>query len=312
MRTEQILKNIIIALLICLIVLPIGTFLFIGNYFYNVTINSKEQKPFLLGSGPLEKISIGFENVETAQWQIQSYDGLYLKGTAYLLEEPTDKWAILVHGYAIDKTYMLGYAKEFVDNGFNTLAVDCRGHGESEGDYIGMGWDDRFDVISWINEIIKYYPDSEIALFGVSMGATAVMNASGETLPSNVKCIVEEGGYSDLNELFDYQLHNLFGLPKFPIVNAGSFFCKIRARYYFNDAQTLAKVSKSVTPILFIHGSEDTVIPSFMMEELYEAADCPKERLLIKGAVHEETATTDEDSYWGEVWAFVDNYINLP
>lgn len=309
MKTERILKNIMIALLMCLIILPIATFLFIGNYFYDVTINSQKQKPFLLGSAPAEKIDVGFEKTETAQWRVQSYDGLYLSGTAYLLEEPTDRWAVLVHGYAIDKTYMQSYAEEFAGQGFNVLAVDCRGHGESEGDYIGMGWDDRFDVITWVNEIIKYYPDSQIALFGVSMGAAAVLNASGEMLPDNVKCIVGQGGYSDLNELFAYQLNKLFGLPKFPIVNAGSFLCKIRAGYSFGEVRPLAQVSKSVTPLMFIHGSEDTVIPSFMMEELYEAAVCEKERYLVTGAIHEETSTFDEDDYWNRVWGFIGKYV---
>lgn len=307
---DRILRDTIIALFAILILFPVAVFLFAGNYFYNVTINSQKHKPFLLGSAPAEKKGIGIENVENAQWRVKSYDGLYLKGDAYLLEQPSDKWAVLVHGYALDKTYMTGYAKEFAGNGFNVLTVDCRGHGESEGNYIGMGWDDRFDVISWINEIIKYYPESEITLFGVSMGASAVLNASGERLPTNVKCIVAQGGYSTLNELFSYQLDSLFGLPKFPLVNAGSLFCKIRAGYWFGDVNTLAQISKSVTPIMFIHGEEDTVIPGFMMEELYEAADCRKERLLINGAAHEETATADEDVYWDKVWEFIGEFIS--
>ena len=50
----------------------------------------------------------------------------------------------------------------------------------SEGDYIGMGWDERLDIIDLINYIIDVDKDSEIVLFGVSMGAATVMNVSGE------------------------------------------------------------------------------------------------------------------------------------
>ena len=65
---------------------------------------------------------------------------------------------------------MSNYGKKFYDMGYNVLIPDLRGHGMSEGDYIGMGWDERLDIIDLINYIIDVDKDSEIVLFGVSMG----------------------------------------------------------------------------------------------------------------------------------------------
>ena len=70
-----------------------------------------------------------------------------------------------------------------------------------------MGWDDRNDIINLIEYIIAEDGKAEIVLFGVSMGAT-VMMVSGEKLPSNVKAVVEDCGYTSAWDQFAYQLKN--------------------------------------------------------------------------------------------------------
>ncbi|MEC2597045.1 alpha/beta hydrolase, partial [Bacillus cereus] len=94
---------------------------------------------------------------------------------------------------------------------------------------VGMGWHDRKDVLIWIQQILKKDPNAEIALFGVSMGGATVMMTSGEDLPSNVKVIIEDCGYSTVIDEFTYQLKDLFHLPKFPVMNAANTVTKLRA-----------------------------------------------------------------------------------
>ncbi|BDP53469.1 hypothetical protein EfmJHP35_13930 [Enterococcus faecium] len=75
----------------------------------------------------------------------------------------------------------------FHDMGYNVLVPDARGHGKSEGDYIGFGWPERKDYVQWINKVLENNGKSqEIVLYGVSMGAATVMMTSGEKLPDNV------------------------------------------------------------------------------------------------------------------------------
>ena len=59
-----------------------------------------------------------------------------------------------------------------------------------------MGWHERFDIVDLSNYIASTYKNSQIVLFGVSMGAATVMSASGEKLPRNVKVIIEDCGYT--------------------------------------------------------------------------------------------------------------------
>ena len=97
-----------------------------------------------------------------------------------------------------------------------------------------MGWHDRKDVLMWVDKIIEMDPDSDIVLYGVSMGGATVMMTSGEDLPDNVKCIVEDCGYTSAWDEFEYQLKELFGLPSFPLLNTANNITMLRAGYGFN------------------------------------------------------------------------------
>ena len=68
----------------------------------------------------------------------------------------------------------------------------------------------------------KNGPEETITLYGISMGAATVMMTSGEDLPKNVTSIIEDCGYTNVNEELGYQLDQLFGLPAFPLTASAS------------------------------------------------------------------------------------------
>jgi len=238
-------KKIIIisAIVVILIGVAYGA---VGNYFYNYALNANDEKEFLEGNPHLEEseavIAEVAEEAKLADEQFKlehppselsiiSNDKLKLKlhADVYQNDKAKTKWAIVTHGYTADAASMTRWARHFYEQGFHVLAPDLRGHGKSEGNYIGMGWHDRLDMLQWINEIIQIDKNAEILLFGISMGGATVMMASGEELPPNVKVIVEDCGYSSVSEVFIYQLDDLFGLPEFPVIQAANTVTNIRA-----------------------------------------------------------------------------------
>src|SRR5699024_6839140 len=107
--------------------------------------------------------------------------------------------AIIAHGYMGDAESMYQFADMYHRLGYNVLVPDARGHGKSQGDYIGFGWPERKDYVKWIHEVLSQNGSKEnIILHGVSMGAATVMMTSGEKLPTNVKAIIEDCGYSSI------------------------------------------------------------------------------------------------------------------
>lgn len=289
----------------------------IGNYFYNLALNPKSNKSIILDA-PTNKNDVDEENNENAKWlksvggkqvNIKSEDKLNLKGYIAQQQIP-NKWAILVHGYTGRAMQMSYQAEKFYNMGFSVLFPDLRGHGSSEGNYIGMGWDDRRDIILWIKYINDNYPESQIVLYGVSMGATTVMMTSGEEdLPKNVKAIVEDCGYTSIKDEFEYQLKTLFNLPSFPIINMASMVTKLKAGYFLGEGDVIKQLQKSKTPMMFIHGDADTFVPYYMQEQLYNATNCEKEKLTVKGAIHAKSSDIGGKMYWDKIEQFVDKYI---
>ena len=292
----------------------------IGNYFYNLALNPTTPKDIVFGTPEEAATTSGQVLDSDISWllndsnytdeYITSSDNLKLHSYQIKNETSSDKWVITVHGYTSEGINMSSYAKKYYDNGYNVLIPDLRAHGLSEGDYIGMGWDDRLDIISWINYILNEEPNAEIILHGVSMGAATVLMTSGEEIPSNVKAIVADCGYTSVWDEFAYQLDDLFSLPEFPILNVSSIVAKIRAGYFLGEASSIDQVKKSKTPILYIHGDQDDFVPYYMMEELYNATSSEKEMLTIKDAEHAKASEVDPETYWTTVNNFINKYIN--
>ena len=315
MKKKKIIGLAISAVLVILI-LGLG---FVGNYFYNLALNPDTPKDIVFGTPEEAEATSGQVLDSDIQWlltesnysdeTITSFDNLNLHAYKVLNQNTSNKWVIAVHGYTSEGINMSSYAKNYYDMGYNVLIPDLRSHGSSEGNYIGMGWDDRLDIIDWINTILEDNPNAEIVLHGVSMGAATVSMVSGENLPSNVKAIVADCGYTSVWDEFAYQLDDLFSLPEFPILNVSSLVSKVRAGYFLGEASALKQVAKSKTPILFIHGDEDDFVPYYMMEELYNATSSEKEMLTIKNAGHAKSSEVDPETYWTTVNEFTNKYI---
>lgn len=307
-----------------------------GNYFYELALDPHQSKSDIFEAHmdegdetSLEEAPQGLDDRQLDIWEdqqaegdawfmgadrqdltMESSDGLQLHATQILHEPAADEWVVICHGYISDSWQMTYAAKRFYEMGYNVLLPDARGHGRSEGDYIGLGWDDRLDVIGWTDYIVSEDPDAQIVLYGVSMGGAAVMMASGEELPPNVKAIIEDCGYSSIWDEMAYQLDVVFGLPAFPLLPFTSLVTRLRAGFWLTDGDAVAQVAKSDVPMLFIHGENDEFVPFYMMDEVYDAAGVPKEKLAVAGAEHGTSALIAGELYWDTISRFLHQYVN--
>ncbi|MFF2091839.1 alpha/beta hydrolase [Paenibacillus sp. NPDC058174] len=317
MLKRMLLKLVISIAALLLIVITGASF-----YFYNVAI-ARDDKSFLNGNPDLAVTAAAaeadvidgdehwWEKQHFEDWQLYSDDGLNLHAYYLAAPAPTDKTVIIAHGYSGEAATMGKLAQMYNEKlGYNVLLPDARGHGRSEGRYIGFGWPERKDYLGWIASVLNHSGSgSQIVLHGVSMGGATVMMTSGEELPSQVKAIIEDCGYTSVQDELSYQLKRMYRLPSFPLLHSTSLLTKIRAGYAFNEASALKQVKKTDKPMLFIHGDADLFVPTDMVYELYENGPEHKKLYVVPGAGHGQARKTDPVSYDREVSEFIGAYV---
>lgn len=278
----------------------------------HVSDAQKKQGQVLSQSENTEIENFWYEKQPKQQWFMQTFDGLNLVATYIPNPHTIGRLAILAHGLGHSREQMIPYARIFISLGYDVLMPDARAFGDSEGHTIGYGWLDRLDYERWIiTALNELGNDLEIVLMGISMGAATVMATSGEPLPSNVKAIIEDSGYTDLYAEAKFRLTHKFHLPAYPIMPMANQIARNSAGYAFTDGKILQQVAKSDLPILMIHGSHDQTVPVRNAHQLYEQLPQQKGLYIDAEAAHVQAIRTHPDRYQAVVSEFLTEQVGL-
>lgn len=295
---------LIVILLVCLI---------ITNFIYFVAIDTSKDKSKIFDNQK-GKIYVPVLDEEGKQIisklkevYVKSFDNLKLH--AYeMKDDKNSNWIILVHGYCGDSKQMISYANKLYENNVNVLMIDLRGHGKSEGNYVSFGIVDRHDIITWTNYLNSKYENCVIGLYGISMGASAVMMSLGEALPKNVKYVIEDSGFASAHDILKYQFRKFYHIPSFPFLCFLNLKIKFKNKYSIYETNCENILKNNDVPILFIHGGEDEIVPTEMMKKLYDSNLGKKDKLIINKAYHTSSVFTEPHKYWNKVIGFINEY----
>lgn len=302
-------------------VLLIGL-IFAGNYFYGEGIkrgtevelhresDAVEVSASVTDQEIFEEAQDWFDREERDLLEMVSYDNLELSAQYIENEDQKYKTVILAHGFRNTSEDMGKLAKFYYDEGFNVLLPDARGHGDSEGDYIGYGWHDRLDYVDWIDMAIDEYNAEEIILHGNSMGAATVLMTSGEELPDEVKGVIADSGYSTVKAELAHQLKNIYNLPAFPLLEVTSVITKIRAGYTLEEASSVKQVEENSAPLLIVHGDADDLVPTKMAHEIFDVAGGEKELWIVPEVGHTKAFDVITEEYQNRLRDFIDPLIS--
>lgn len=189
----------------------------------------------------------------------ETINALYYTGSGHDL-------VLYFHGNAGDLSNWQSVARDFVSVGYHFFIIDYRGYGKSTGRISEKGmYADARAAWDYIAREGKFTPE-EIIIYGRSIGTGVAVELASSV---KAKVLILEAPFSSLKSLAGQKASWL--LP----------FLTLRFRF-----DNLSKINRIQSPVLFIHGSDDGLIPVSHSQTLFDAYKGRKNLVIIEGGDH--------------------------
>lgn len=210
-------------------------------------------------------------------------DGLTLSG--FLILRPhAQRNLLLCHGYRMSKERMNTFVDIFSQD--NILIFDYRAHGESEGSYTTIGYEEKKDVLAGIKVLQTHECTKNLPMFGigVSMGAVSLLAAACEC--PCFKALVLDSPFSRLDEQANRTFVNRYYLPKFPFAMLGKMVFEYIMQFSMADVDAIAWAELINIPVILIHSKQDKVASYSEACKLYEKIKVKKDFWFVPESSH--------------------------
>jgi fermentation-respiration switch protein FrsA (DUF1100 family) len=218
--------------------------------------------------------------------ELSTEDNVKLVAWVIPAETPSSLWLLVCHGNAgnlseFDRPVHYAGLRQL---GLNLLAFDYRGYGESGGLPSEAGLYRDADAAYRHLTRDRGVPAGRIIIFGHSLGSAVAVDLASRVPAAG---LIVEGAFTSATdrgqELYPYIPVRWIATSRF---------------------RSLEKIGRVTIPKLFLHASEDEVIPLAHGRRLYEAASEPKTFVELRGG-HGDAFDVDSTTYFGSIERFI-------
>jgi pimeloyl-ACP methyl ester carboxylesterase len=141
-----------------------------------------------------EKFGLKAEDVS-----FSSTDGIPLKGWWIAAQGTLRGTVIIAHGINGNRSDMLPRAPFLVRDGYNTLLIDLRDHGESGGTYAGPGCVESRAILGAVKYLQSRGYTGPIAVMGHSYGAVAALYAAAQS--PDIVAVISDSAFISFGDM---------------------------------------------------------------------------------------------------------------
>ena len=209
---------------------------------------------------------------------------------AWAMENPDARtWLLFLHGNSATIASRVNIARyrQLRALGLSVLAPEYRGFAGLAGVPTEQGvYADARAAFDYLTGTL-HVPPTRIVIYGWSLGSAAAVD-----LAANVDeaALIVEGAPASLVGI---------GARRYPL-----FPVRLIMR---NPFESIAKVDRVHSPMLFLHSPEDDIVPYEEGRRLYDRAQPPKRFVDVRGG-HVDAVQVDEVVFFGAIRAFLDEY----
>ena len=244
--------------------------------------------------------------IKRKELSIVSFDGIKL--SARLTYSNLDKakgTIILLHGIRSNKAHFLDLSLFLAENGFNSVALDSRAHGKSEGQFCSFGVNEKKDIKKVIDHLSEKENINHIGIWGQSLGGAIALQAMG--FDNRIKFGIVESTFSDFESIVNdyFHLHAGFSFTPFSnyLVNrAGSI-----GEFDADDAKPIKYCETINQPILITHGNaDDRINIEYGRANFKKLASINKEFIEVDSANHLNVWKVGGEKYFDKILLFLE------
>ncbi|MFZ2649974.1 MAG: alpha/beta fold hydrolase, partial [Burkholderiaceae bacterium] len=220
----------------------------------------------------------GMDDVWIEHDSVQSETRIKLHALWMVAEDSRAPVLLYLHGARRNVAGSAFRIRQMQQLGFSVLAVDYRGFGKSSDELPSeeLVYEDARAAWAWL---AREYPGHDRYIFGHSLGGAIAVQLATEVDDS--KGLIVEGTFTSIPDVFESMRWGW--LPITPLITQR-----------FDSA---GKVGRVRTPVLVVHGANDSLIRPELGRALYERAASPKRFVLVEGGTHYSTNGLGQQHY---------------
>ena len=235
-----------------------------------------------------------YDSMEKTDYTVTCGDGYILHAQFLPNPVPTDRYILITHGFTDNHYGSLKYARIYLDNGYNVIIYDLRGHGMNSKTITTFTILEREDLYAMILDSRRRYPDMKVlGLHGESLGAGTTVAVLKKKPP--VDFAVVDCGFYDMVPVFEVAIRS-YHLPVF-MVKVASMCAKVIYGYSFRQMRPIEALADNQIPLLFMHGSCDELVSPEHSRKMSKATAGYSEVHMIPNAGHADAVFTDPEMY---------------
>ncbi len=215
----------------------------------------------------------------------------------YMKADSAKGTVILFHGLGSNKGNVLGEAFEFNSFGYNTMLVDMRAHGNSEGIVNSLGYKESEEVKLAYDHVSKK-GEKNIVLWGMSLGAVIISKAIWQYDLKPQKIILE----MPFDRIQDHirARARISGFPGEPFGFFVTFWTGLEQGYWGYGHKTSRYVKKINCPALLQWGDSDEYVLKEEIERIFASINSSKKKLEIYDGTGHGPLVSGNQLKWDE------------
>lgn len=298
-RTLLFAMNNLLVLILSKSLIAVGTFLAIAYSGACIFLFATQSKFIFFPTRAIETTPKDFQlkyqdvvlPISTKTGAAESVHGWWIP-TSKISQNNTEleKVVLYLHGNGLNVGANVEHANRFHRLGLSVFLIDYRGYGKSQGEFPTESQVYEDAQLAW-DYLVKQrgINPKQIYIYGHSLGGAIAIDLA--VRHPEAAGLIVEGSFTSARAMVDFQsgVYRMFPIDLL-----------LTQRF-----DSIAKVDRLQMPVLFIHGTADTIVPVEMSKKLFVVAPEPKQLYIVPDAGHNNLAEFAGGEYLQRISQFV-------